>query len=1232
MKKSIISLLLAGILLFGATEGAVSAFVSTEVNKDIPAAQNTIDDYSNNKLSSTSSYNLDSIEQDIEYMTEIVKSKGGFVETNMPEELDAQSENADVYAVYDEENIEEIQQIITVMTTATGSKENDNYVPSKQISNAIVRINGIPRFTDRNGHIKVLLTKYDYVELFVEKDGYNPYIEIMEVTGEEKVIYLKQPSDDIDIFGANLTYDGESVNLLNQHYSIDKIEETYEENFIFELLCSVKIDKFELLQNEKVKFSSMDNNVDIEYISDRNKLLWKGKNFESFFEVGGNIELKVYYEGVSKTEKLLLKFMEIDSIDLGDIIDDSDNSDINVNIKDGFLDKINISFVHQLKDALKITPEIKKLCQNKYRKSTVSSGKLSFHFEIVHDNKAMTTKIMIGLDIQKDYTTKQNKQRILDSFKKSYNACKNLKNYNKLSALNQAFFCPGLTTKPCGIKSPGNFGMEASFCGTFVGYVEISDEQFETENLNNGIQSEFIEGAGIEVILGASFEWTKNCVAFIGPFPLPYYFKFGFELNFDFDFAWRFSEGVDFFIEMVIKLYGKVGAGLGVGQVCGINIYGKLEFEFKVYLTDTESKQFDVNLIAGLEGKLFCFSFDIPLIKVSGNLIKTGAYQTQNLASLMSYSAGHSLRIANELNIGSEPQIIKYGNKEIKVWIEDKTSSGDLNASKLYYSVKIGEQWSEKRTVSDDNFAECSPVLKCMGNKAYLTWVKSNIIYDSETTLGNVIESEELYVSEFNDLTNTFDKTQSLTNDNLFDAAPNFIKSNNGEVSLVWQKNTSNDIFGTSGKNQLFVSKLANEKWENPKCIFETDKPILNFDACIENSEILLSLILDEDCNLETIEDRCLYVKKGQGSIKKVVDSTVSYSQLHFIKNELQLLFLQDGKIKSCKFMSNNEIEEIVSLNSITNSFEVETFNDKYVISYLDPQTNGVTDLKVSILTESSENWSAPIVISYSRDVKDYALRFEDNKFRYVISEPKRDDSGELLYNLLCEDEYVLNYDIALEEVVILDTINLGKNAAYCFLVNCGSYPIDTVKLSVSGYEETILLNEQLQPSQSTIIEFDFVIEKLTEIYLDFSVFINQLESNLDNNTKKVYAGYSEVKMVVEEKIYKNQQSIKLNLYNEKCIEDNVRIVVHKNNLKGDIVYSSECFTIKDSYEYNLNIDYASMGIRPSEVLCIELQCSNEQIEEQSYIFNVMYEETVKLDSHYINLLKSIQTAKTLII
>jgi len=78
----------------------------------------------------------------------------------------------------------------------------------------------MPRFTNRDGIVSTTIDK-ERVYLLVEQDNYIAYMEYMEVSNSDKVIYLKRPSDDLNVSAVWLSYNDDVANLLIQDYGID---------------------------------------------------------------------------------------------------------------------------------------------------------------------------------------------------------------------------------------------------------------------------------------------------------------------------------------------------------------------------------------------------------------------------------------------------------------------------------------------------------------------------------------------------------------------------------------------------------------------------------------------------------------------------------------------------------------------------------------------------------------------------------------------------------------------------------------------------------------------------------------------------------------------------------------------------------------------------------------------------------------------------------------------------
>lgn len=274
MKKSILSLFLAVILALGSSNGIISSIAENIAKQDTPIARIARDKNDSKKVNDVSHNSSSSP----------IGITGDYFETYDSEEeyIKAQNETK-ALAAYDLETpSEQVQQIITVMTTATGSKENGNYVESKPINNAIVRINGIPRYTDRKGQISVTLEKNSYVEIFVEKSGYNPYIEIIEITGEEKIIKLKMPSDDIDVYAVMLEYGSDNFNVILQEAHILKgYIDDYSE---LTISANIEAEAYLFYVNGELEKLSVDGIIDL-------------IDFDSY-NPNDKFEIELYYDGI----------------------------------------------------------------------------------------------------------------------------------------------------------------------------------------------------------------------------------------------------------------------------------------------------------------------------------------------------------------------------------------------------------------------------------------------------------------------------------------------------------------------------------------------------------------------------------------------------------------------------------------------------------------------------------------------------------------------------------------------------------------------------------------------------------------------------------------------------------------------------------------------------------------------------------------------------------------------
>lgn len=425
LKRDLITILLIVIFVCSFLTAGIIPMAQGIKQMDTPVANLSKDiysDYANSSLFGESGFAND------------IKSLGGCVYTK--EEYENLYNNKGITADFSSAaDVEPQRQVITVMSTATGSTEHGNFVKSAPIANAIVRINGVPRYTDRNGQVKVTLDK-EYVELIVEKNDYNPYIEIMEVSNTEKVVHLKKESDDIEIFGAMLT-DMETLptNLVNGPYCIclDALD-TYIANL--QIMCNVQADYYCLIAGDEVVRSAIEDNIipDIEFTKDM---------------IGKKFYVKVQYQGIW-SEPVALKLSVIESVfsDEDDrVVDLSRFNPFDGIASGGFFEDINFDLFELLDNRNILNQDtfgldLKFQCD--FRKGTISFGiGFTIDWECKKNgvsNKTDVVTLKESLDKLKEFKEQEegiNKQ-IKESQKLLNRSERDVENYLKTQNQNKA--------------------------------------------------------------------------------------------------------------------------------------------------------------------------------------------------------------------------------------------------------------------------------------------------------------------------------------------------------------------------------------------------------------------------------------------------------------------------------------------------------------------------------------------------------------------------------------------------------------------------------------------------------------------------------------------------------------------------------------------------------------------------------------------------------------------------
>lgn len=178
---------------------------------------------------------------------------------------------------------------------------------NKPIPNAIIRLNGVPRYSNRDGEINVTLSQAIY-EMYITKDtrdgseSYNPHIEFLYLedysSNAIKTVYMKRPSDDIDISSVIFSYHGENFNVLEQPCHI--LKNDMESYIGMQIYSNVSAERYMFLVNGEVKRLSYNNEIEFIDFTDYNE--------------SDKFAVQIYYNGILSKEIPILVFVgDIDS-------------------------------------------------------------------------------------------------------------------------------------------------------------------------------------------------------------------------------------------------------------------------------------------------------------------------------------------------------------------------------------------------------------------------------------------------------------------------------------------------------------------------------------------------------------------------------------------------------------------------------------------------------------------------------------------------------------------------------------------------------------------------------------------------------------------------------------------------------------------------------------------------------------------------------------------------------
>jgi len=1104
-----------------------------------------------------------------------------------------------------------VMQKITVMSVSSGSDANQNYIPSTPIKNAMVRVDGVPRYTDAYGTLTLQIDK-EYVELYVEKNGYNPHIEMLFVTGLDKTIYLKQPSDDLEIYSVYMYQAGVGQYVDKQLLSVSN-EET--ENAVITLDANVVPDKIFFAKN----------GVEQEY---KNNFEYSFLNCEDTAVFGIAFE----YNGV-RSKELPLKIkvfsqVEIDMTafeNLGWGVDlEAENPPVATRDNNFFGDSIDID----------LGPIFDLLFTNK-------SG--TGNFDYAYDRIENKIDIVLGYEFADSLGDKakwnQGKReefdRIDDYFSKTSpnrGADNNLARFDEyVRTMKELKMSQKDLTTPLGGGLKPNFSVKFSIGGKITIY--LSDTNIP-------------KNADIVIFGAANFEVEFGGMFVIGFIPGYWEAGLGFELELNAGFKDFLTDYFVFSVGLTVEIWAKIGAGVGFEEILSAGIYGKLGFsnDFSFVVgpgKDPDEPGFSHDsmqltlgiyykvaaLFINLEGPIYEHSWEFVDREENLNKLYDNRQQSyvlnrtnQNkklLQQAVAFDDDIDDTFISNIYQNAAPQMVKLQDDRIlMVWQTDDTTRSSANRTKLVYSIFDRGVWSAVKDVHSDNTADFYHKLEIDdNNQVYLAWQSSKSLAPDITDISEidkVAKLGEISIARFDTVTDKFEQKTTLTDNEYMDTNPSFAVRQrlSDPITVVWQANDESDMFGESGISSVWYSSLVSGVWSKPVQIKSTSNKLLEYSAGYNGGELYVATLINNDSQDKYSNENSLWVK-SQSGVENIVGKNTFYKSSPNFANtngQVNLYWYDSDGVNVCSNYDSpkNTYRLIDNSDRVGRNFEIQSNGDGLIFSYIDTET-GFRQLKASVLSLADFQWSHNIVLtSGEHNAIGYSVVSTIDGFK-VSSVAERQTEFGSYYDLVVGD-VEFEPAVSIDDAYFYSQSDLdNKFNVYVDITNIGNVALSQIKFVAgslqgmhnfdpkffAGSSDTIIIS---MPSN----QMPNVSEKIAIYYTD-SDGIDILLDSCELNTQVVY-----YQMSVDSMGITGNQSFIINVINRGLTSTDYSVVVRRADTDQIIETLDSSRFVDDICEYK--IDYSKISLPKNTEIIFEIKTVVHNEYEVGTVVNMIAE------------------------
>lgn len=399
--------------------------------------------------------------------------------------------------------------------------------------------------------------------------------------------------------------------------------------------------------------------------------------------------------------------------------------------------------------------------------------------------------------------------------------------------------------------------------------------------------------------------------------------------------------------------------------------------------------------------------------------------------------------LADSVYPEAQPQIFSINGKKILIFTTDNDSRTSDNKQMLVYSVYNDEDgtWSKAVPVADDGTADFYPSVY----GEYLVWQNQKSVMEDGLSLAEIGKQGEIVIAKWNG--NGFDAPVSLTANDALDTLPK-VSVNNNEISVVWLKNSADDILGVDGDTSIVKKVYNGSAWSEEIVLKDSLNAVTDLSVGYSENALNVAYVHDVDDDITTIDDREVYLigtSEKQITDNEVLDSNaiINNGKLYwYSENNIHFMNLTDGT-------ASTVFED--ARYALADGFTVSEDNGSIAILWSGSE-DACSEIKGVLYQDGA--WGDVITVSELGAYAKYPTCVLEEDGTILTSFTAEADGITSLYTL----GLFPSYDLAISDIYF-DEKNLALNSENEFEVmvtNNGELPVEGYTIKVYNEDETL--------------------------------------------------------------------------------------------------------------------------------------------------------------------------------